>query len=179
MDGFQDRTGRTDKLLSELVPISPWARYGLPAVATGTLLVACHALTPVVDTTTLYVLLFPVIVYPALYCGVGPSTLTVVVALVGAKYWFIPPVHSFRILNSEQLISILAFLFSSMAVVALGEAIRGHNQRLRDGQAELEVKVQERTIELGALNQSLRDLSARLLQLQDDERRRIARELHD
>lgn len=179
MDGFQDRTGKTDKLLSELVPINPLARYGLPVVATGTLLVACHALIPLVDTGTLYVFLFPVIVYSALYCGVGPSALTVVVALIGAKYWFIPPVHSFRILNSEQLISTLAFFFSSMAVVALGQAIRGHNQRLREGQTELELKVQERTVELGALNQSLRDLSARLLQLQDEERRRIARELHD
>jgi signal transduction histidine kinase len=61
----------------------------------------------------------------------------------------------------------------------MGEARRQHNQRLRDGHVELEVKVQERTVELDTVNKSLRDLSARLLQLQDDERRRIARELHD
>lgn len=36
-----------------------------------------------------------------------------------------------------------------------------------------------RTAELKAANQSLRDLSARLLQVQDEERRRLARELHD
>jgi signal transduction histidine kinase len=41
------------------------------------------------------------------------------------------------------------------------------------------MKVQERTRELDTANKSLRDLSARLMQLQDDERRRIARELHD
>jgi signal transduction histidine kinase len=34
-------------------------------------------------------------------------------------------------------------------------------------------------VELDRTNQNLRELSARLLQLQDDERRRIARELHD
>jgi signal transduction histidine kinase len=39
--------------------------------------------------------------------------------------------------------------------------------------------VQERTADLDAANQNLRELSARLLQSQDDERRRIARELHD
>ena len=61
----------------------------------------------------------------------------------------------------------------------MGEARRRHNQRLQNGQAELEVKVQERTSELDTVNKSLRDLSARLLQLQDDERRRIARDLHD
>jgi signal transduction histidine kinase len=45
--------------------------------------------------------------------------------------------------------------------------------------ATLEQRVIERTEELKAANDSLRDLSARLLKMQDDERKRIARELHD
>jgi signal transduction histidine kinase len=45
--------------------------------------------------------------------------------------------------------------------------------------ATLEVRVAERTAELKAANKGLRDLSGRILQLQDEERRRIARELHD
>jgi len=44
---------------------------------------------------------------------------------------------------------------------------------------ELEFRVQQRTSELNAATQNLRQLSARLLQIQDEERRRIARELHD
>jgi len=47
---------------------------------------------------------------------------------------------------------------------------------LRD---ELEQRVLERTDELEQSNTSLRQLSGRLLQAQDEERRRIARELHD
>ena len=101
------------------------------------------------------------------------------VALVGIKYWFIPPIHSFRVLDTAQLISLLAFLSASSAVVAIGETRRRQNQRLQNGQAELEARVQERTAELDTANKNLRDLSARLLQLQDEERRRIARELHD
>ncbi len=170
---------RTDNLLSERVSINPLARYGLPTAATVIALVACHELTGFVDTTTLYILLFPVIVYSALYCGIGPSVLTVAVALAGAKYWFIPPIHSFRVLDIAQSISSLSFLLTSSVVVAMGEIRRRHNQRLQKGQAELEGRVQERTAELDTVNKSLRELSARLLQLQDDERRRIARELHD
>lgn len=45
--------------------------------------------------------------------------------------------------------------------------------------ASLEQRVKERTTELESMNESLRALSIRLLQSQDDERRRIARELHD
>ncbi|HET9993936.1 MAG TPA: PAS domain S-box protein [Candidatus Acidoferrum sp.] len=57
---------------------------------------------------------------------------------------------------------------------------------LRSAHAELEERVKERTAQLLKKNQELskqaqivQELSARLLQLQDEERRRIARELHD
>ena len=44
---------------------------------------------------------------------------------------------------------------------------------------ELEVRVRERTGELQVANDDLRQLSGRLQQLRDEERRQIARELHD
>jgi signal transduction histidine kinase len=50
---------------------------------------------------------------------------------------------------------------------------------LRIAQAQLEDRVKERTAELNAANASLRELPGRLLKTQDQERRRIARELHD
>ena len=58
-------------------------------------------------------------------------------------------------------------------------ALRQSNQLLSEVRDELEKRVQERTTELETANESLRDLSARLLHLQDEERRRLARELHD
>jgi PAS domain S-box-containing protein len=50
---------------------------------------------------------------------------------------------------------------------------------LREAHEQLDAKVKERTSELNQAQERLRMLSARLLQMQDDERRRIARELHD
>ena len=52
-------------------------------------------------------------------------------------------------------------------------------EALEEARQELELRVQERTAELNKANQSLRELSARLLQMRDEERRRLARELHD
>jgi len=58
-------------------------------------------------------------------------------------------------------------------------ALRRSNQLLSEARDQLEKRVQERTAELERANENLRDLSARLLHLQDEERRRLARELHD
>jgi len=53
------------------------------------------------------------------------------------------------------------------------------NEQLRDAHSKLEMRVRERTEELEKVQVDLRDLSGKLLKLQDDERRRIARDLHD
>jgi two-component system sensor histidine kinase UhpB len=50
---------------------------------------------------------------------------------------------------------------------------------LRQAHERLEIKVQERTVELSGANHSLRELSSRLMQVQEEERSRLARDLHD
>jgi PAS domain S-box-containing protein len=52
-------------------------------------------------------------------------------------------------------------------------------QALQEAHEELDARVKERTFEVNRAHERVRLLSARLLQMQDDERRRIARELHD
>jgi signal transduction histidine kinase len=52
-------------------------------------------------------------------------------------------------------------------------------QQLAELNATLEARVAERTAELKQANESLKELSARILQMQDQERKRISRELHD
>jgi len=48
-----------------------------------------------------------------------------------------------------------------------------------EARTQLESRVQERTLELRQAHESLRTLSGCLMQAQDEERRRVARELHD
>ena len=59
------------------------------------------------------------------------------------------------------------------------EAAETARREIAQLNATLEARVSERTAELKIANEGLRELSVRILQLQDEERRRIARELHD
>ena len=154
-------------------------RYTFAIAAVLTAFLVSSALSPWVGDRVVYVLLLPAVAFSAWYSGIGPSVFTVVLALVNVLYGFLPPSHAVGTLTFGKLVSALAFLFSSIVIVALEESRRRHNEKLRLAQGELEGRVQERTAELDAANQNLRELSARLLQSQDDERRRIARELHD
>jgi signal transduction histidine kinase len=65
------------------------------------------------------------------------------------------------------------------AHITLGRVRREAVDRERALRAELEIRVRERTGELQSANRELRELSSRLQQSRDDERRRIARDLHD
>jgi signal transduction histidine kinase len=153
--------------------------YGLAIVAVVTAFLLNSALNPWVGDRVAYVLLLPAIALSTWYCGIGPSLVAIGLAVGNAIFGFIPPLHAFRMLTRAELVPLLVFLFSSIVILILAESRRRQNEKLRAAQGELESRVQERTADLDAANQNLRELSARLLQLQDEERRRIARELHD
>jgi signal transduction histidine kinase len=169
----------TNPSLSARISGNSFLQY---ALATGAVLAALligSALHHVAGGTLAYVLLLPAIAFSAWYCGIGPSIVAILLALVGAMYEPISSLHAFAIPSIPDLVLIIAFLFSAIVVLIMAESRRNQNETLRKAQDELELRVQERTAELDTTNQSLRELSARLLRLQDDERRRIARELHD
>lgn len=58
-------------------------------------------------------------------------------------------------------------------------ALRDTGQRLQASLATLEQRMRERTDDLDTSNQSLRLLLKRLVSVQEDERRRVARDMHD
>jgi signal transduction histidine kinase len=173
------KTMATNASLSTKISETTGLRYAVALLATVVALLIRLGLNPFLGDYLPYITLFPAVAFCAWYCGVGPSILSVVFALIGAQYWFIPPMHSLRVVGTAQVIGILVFVSVSSGLMAMGEARRRREEALWAAQKELGEAVKERTVELDRTNQNLRELSARLMQLQDDERRRIARELHD
>lgn len=126
------------------------------------------------------------VIFVAWYCGIGPSILSVATSALGIWYWFLPPYSSFFGKNHVEYFGMLGFLAFSGVIIALGESNRRlflkHQQAeygLQRAKEELEDRVKQRTAELQESNEAARRLSAKLLSTQDEERRRIARGLHD
>ena len=169
----------TNTSLSARISGNPSLRYLLAISSALIASLACGGVGSFVTRGSCYVLLLLSVTLSAWFCGVGPAILAIAIALLGCTFGFIPRVHAFAMPDRAELTGMGLFLGSSIVVMLIGESRRHQNERLLNAQGELEARVEERTADLDAVNQNLRELSARLMQLQDDERRRIARELHD
>jgi PAS domain S-box-containing protein len=93
---------------------------------------------------------------------------------------FFPVVFSASPLKTDDLIAGIVVCFrDDTARREAQENVEKTDRQLRHTLEALEVRVSERTHELENLTTMLGELSGQLLQTQDEERRRIARELHD
>jgi signal transduction histidine kinase len=169
----------SDRSLSARIVEKPGLRYGCAILALLLASLISSALAPIAGDRAAYGALLAALAFCAWYCGPGPSTVAVALGVLQTLFGFIPRFHHFIPPTSGDWISLLVFVLSSLLVIVLGERRRRENATLIRVQGELEQRVQERTADLDLVNGNLRELSARLMQLQDDERRRIARELHD
>lgn len=201
-------------ILSPLPPQRIATRYAT-AVASAALAVLLRwVLDPVLGHVAFYITLYITVTFCAVVCGYGPAIVSGVLGFLGLFYWFVDPRHSLSLIRQPEIHAIVACVLVCAVLIALGEANRRKELRLkqtvvavsleaserrraeeelRHAHDRLEQHVQERTAELSqALSrlesevrvreekeEQLRSLSLHLMTLQDEERRRIARELHD
>jgi signal transduction histidine kinase len=164
---------------SARISSSVTARYVVALCAGILVIVVRWALNAPLGDSIPYVTLYPAVAFAAWCCGVGPSVVLTVASLLASQYLFVDPKYSWSVPDMRQLAGMLAFVVGAAVIIVIGEVVRRDASALQKAQSDLEEKVQQRTVELKSANHNLGELSARLLHLQDEERRRIARELHD
>lgn len=142
---------------------TPMFRYPVAALAAFAALFLRELLVPLLGGHDPYETVWLAVVFSAWYCGLGASILTAFLGALGVWYLFLPPRHSWIIQDRADLYGMLGFLSFSAAIIALGES----NRRGLAVRSQVDEAAKEK------------EFSARLLKLQDEERRHIARELHD
>ena len=147
-------------------------RYAVALLAAGIALLVRVLLAPALGDYLPFITFLVAVAFTAWFCGVGPSVLIIAISVFAARYWVIQPTHLFSLPDNRQELGILAFLLTSIVFIALGNVNRRNKEKLRQVREELESRIDE-------ANRNIRDLTGHLLHLQDEERRRIARELHD
>jgi signal transduction histidine kinase len=122
-------------------------------------------------STTSYGLFLCAVMFSAWRGGLLPGLVATLLSVLALDYYFIPPFLSLD-LTSEELIHLVVFVAVALFITYLNSKQVRTEEALRKSRDDLEAEVQERTTRL-------HQLSGRLLHLQDEERRRIARELHE
>lgn len=155
------------------------SRYVIAIAASAVALGLRFALTPFLGTGNAYHTVWLGVVFCAWFCGVGPSVVATLLMTLGVWYWFVPPYNSFQLESPRELFGVAGFFLFAIVVITIGERARRTQAKLNAAHDEMEAAVRERTAELAAANEKLRELTSGLLHLQDAERRRFGRELHD
>lgn len=147
-------------------------RYTVALFAAGIAFSVRLLLVPALGDYLPYVTFVLAVAFSAWSCGTGPSILITVISVFVARYGIIHGTHAFGFIDNQVLFDTVAFVLIPCVFIVFGEVNHRYKERLRQIQKEL-------TSRMSAANQNIRDLTGQLLQSRDDERRRVARELHD
>ena len=170
----------------------PVVRYGLALGITILALAIRWLSNPVLGDLGPFLSVYAALTLAAVYLGAGPAILTAVVGLIGSTHWFLLQ-DRFKLESRSDLAYSAGFLLVAGIIILLAERNRKALLQVEAARQTLGQKVDERTRELqialanlqaeikvrAEAEEARRRISARMLNIQDEERRRIARELHD
>jgi len=181
-----DRQATTRAFTLDPLEGSKLKRYAVALLAMAAALALRSLFQPLLGASGHFISISAATVFASWYCGLGPAALSTIVGMLAANVLFVPPYRLLGPLTEQDVAGELLFVLICAAIIAAGEGGRRALLRLRHAhetllrsRTHLKFRVRQKTAQLQQGNKDLRDLSVRLMRVQDDERRRIARDLHD
>lgn len=150
-------------------------RYGVAvasvALATGLKLL----LEPLLPQQSPFLLLAGAVMVAAWFGGLGPGLVATVLGALSADFFYLPPVGSFTGPAGGALWLQVLFVLQGVLITSLAQAL--HLSRQRAQKSTLEI--QRHQEKLAERERQLRSLVGRMIDAQEEERRRVAYEVHD
>jgi signal transduction histidine kinase len=128
--------------------------------------------------TTAYSLFLAAVMFSSWYGGLTPGLLAILFSVLALDRYFVSPELS-GVLTRDDIVHLSVFLLVAGIINHLNRARMRAEKALQDSHRDLQGQVNERTKDIQRANAALRRLSGELMQLQDEERRRMARLLHE
>ncbi|HKT34904.1 MAG TPA: sensor histidine kinase [Nitrospira sp.] len=157
----------------------PVERYSLAIGATLIAFVLRLVLDPGLGDDFPFIMFYCATAITAWYGGLGPSLTTIIGGGLLANWFFMPPRYSLLFEGPAQVARFTAYFLVSLLIVALGEVWRldvTKRKRAEEALADLTKNLEERITER---TQQLRSLATELNLAEQQERKRLAAELHD
>jgi signal transduction histidine kinase len=117
-------------------------------------------LVPLVTSDTPFLLFFASVLASAWYGGPGPGLLATALAAVASNYFFMVPFHRFG-LTTDQTFQLMLFVGEGAFISVIAARLTEARRRAEESQAEA------------------RELERRILEIADEEQRRVGHDLHD
>src|SRR5439155_12318809 len=108
---------------------SPFAAYTVAVVATVLALGARYVMSRWVGSQLPHVTFYLSVSVAAWYGGVGPALVALLLGVVAADYFFVPPFHSLNIYQTADAVDVILFFCVGLTIALLSEML--HNERRR------------------------------------------------
>jgi len=138
------------------------ARYGTAVLAVALALLVRWGLNPYLGDHIPYPFFFLAVTLVAWWAGSGPALLSMVLGLLAADWFFIPPHYSLAFGTLGDAVGAGSFLLTSLAIIIISHAMHRARAQALSRQAELEAEVAERKQVEAALKDAKETLEQRV-----------------
>ena len=116
-----------------------WLRYFFAIFIVALAIAVRLIFSRILGTSFLFITFYPAVIITALYGGLPAGLLATVLSALAADYFWMPPLLSFRVAGTDNILGLTVFVINCAAISAITEVM--HRARDRAGKAEVEAKL--------------------------------------